>query len=154
MGAAILTPLDTALADVTALGFDTVPFIYFIERHPAFVTMMREIFRRVHGGAILGYTSTITLTELLTKPYHEGNTTLARRYYALITRSRNLTLVPIDAPIADAAAELRARYSLRTPDALQIAAAITAGCDTFLTNDHALQRVADIRVLVLDTLAM
>ena len=36
------------------------------------------------------------------------------------------------------AADLRAQYGLRTPDVLQIAAAKTANCQVFLTNDKAL----------------
>ncbi len=54
--------------------------------------------------------------------------------------------------IADTAAELRARFRLRTPDALQLATAIETGCGAFLTNDHASRRVTDIRVLILDDL--
>ncbi|HEX8180785.1 MAG TPA: hypothetical protein VF525_14645 [Pyrinomonadaceae bacterium] len=38
------------------------------------------------------------------------------------------------------------------PDALQIATALQAGCEAFLTNDAARQRVTDLRVLVLDQL--
>jgi len=48
--------------------------------------------------------------------------------------------------------DLRARYSLRTPDALQLAAALSVGCEAFLTNDHDLERVTDLRVRVLDNL--
>ncbi|MBK9715381.1 MAG: PIN domain-containing protein [Kouleothrix sp.] len=61
---------------------------------------------------------------------------------------------PIDAVVADQAAELRASYGLRTPDALQIAAALAAGCTAFLTNDARLQRVTELRVLVLDELEL
>jgi hypothetical protein len=32
-----MTRLDEALAGVTTLGFDTSPFIYFIERHPTYI---------------------------------------------------------------------------------------------------------------------
>lgn len=44
--------------------------------------------------------------------------------------------------------------TLRTPDALQIAAALVAGCEAFLTNDAGLKRVTELRVLVLDELEM
>ncbi|MCC5664290.1 hypothetical protein LC653_10260 [Nostoc sp. CHAB 5784] len=40
------------------------------------------------------------------------------------------------------------RYNLQLPDALQVAAAIIAGCEAFLTNDAALKRVTELRVLV------
>jgi predicted nucleic acid-binding protein len=147
-----LIRLDDALANVTALGFDTAPFIYFVERHPAYVALMRDVFGRVDAGRISGYSSVITLTEVLTRPRQEGNTTIATAYRSLLLGSRNFTLLSINPTIADAAAELRARYGLHTPDALQIAASISAGCQAFLTNDAALRRVTEVRVLLLDEL--
>lgn len=53
---------------------------------------------------------------------------------------------------AERAAELRAHYNLTLTDAFQIAAALTAGCDAFPTNDAALKRVTELTVLVLDEL--
>jgi predicted nucleic acid-binding protein len=50
------------------------------------------------------------------------------------------------------AAELRAKYNLRTADALQVASALSVNCDTFLTNDKQLNRLTELRVLVLDDL--
>ncbi|MDQ2787177.1 MAG: PIN domain-containing protein [Chloroflexota bacterium] len=154
MGSSALTTLDTALAGVAALGFDTVPFIYLIERHPHHFGLVRAVFRRMTDGSFPGYTSIIALTELLTKPYREHDTVIANRYRILLARSRNLTLLPLDTQAAEVAASLRARHNLRTPDALQIAAAIAAGCDAFLTNDHALRRVTEIPVLLLDDLTL
>jgi predicted nucleic acid-binding protein len=61
-------------------------------------------------------------------------------------------LVPIDIEVAELAADLRARYNLRTPNALQVAAAIVRRCEVFLTNDARLKRVAEIRVLTLEEL--
>jgi predicted nucleic acid-binding protein len=45
---------------------------------------------------------------------------------------------------------LRARHRLRTPNALQIAAALSVGCRAFLTNDASLGRMNELRVLGLD----
>jgi predicted nucleic acid-binding protein len=39
-------------------------------------------------------------------------------------------------------------------DALQIAVALEAGCEAFLTNDRTLKRVTELRVLVLDELEL
>jgi predicted nucleic acid-binding protein len=46
------------------------------------------------------------------------------------------------------------RYNLQLPDALQIATAISSGCDAFLTNDAALQRVIELRILVVSELEL
>lgn len=149
-----MTRLDDALVGVQRLGLDTAPFIYFVERKPAYVTLVREVVRRISTGALLGHTSVITLTEVLVQPLRFGNTMLAQRYRRFLSRSRNLSLEVITAGAAEQAADLRARYGLRTPDALQIAVALGAGCTAFLTNDAQLQRVAEIRVLVLDELEL
>ena len=144
--------LDEVLAGVTRLGFDTSPLIYFVERHPAYVDIMREVLHRVDTGAVTGYSSVVTLTEVLTQPKRVGNLTVENEYRDLLLHSRNFELVSISASIAEQAADLRARYRLRTPDALQITAALTTGCQAFLTNDPPMKRVTELRVLVLDDL--
>jgi predicted nucleic acid-binding protein len=65
--------------------------------------------------------------------------------------SVNTRYVRVDA-VAEKAAEVRARYNLKLTDSLQIAAAIAAGCDDFLTNDSALKRVSGITILALGDL--
>jgi predicted nucleic acid-binding protein len=52
--------------------------------------------------------------------------------------------------VADQAANLRARHNLTLADALQVAVALSSGCDAFLTNDAALKRVEGLNVIVLD----
>ena len=149
-----MTRLDMALAGVSIIGIDTSPFIYYIERHPDHVAVLHEIIRRVDEGLVSAVTSTITLTEVLTRPKQVGDTRLEEDYRALLSTSRNLSLVPIDAPVADEAATLRARHGLRTPDALQVAATLVCGCDAFLTNDRGLSGVTELRVLLLDDLEL
>jgi predicted nucleic acid-binding protein len=56
------------------------------------------------------------------------------------------------APVSQKAALIRVRYGLKLPDALQVATALVAGCDAFLTNDVVLQRVTELRILVLSAL--
>lgn len=146
--------LDVALANITNLGLDTSPFIYFIERNQTYMAVMREIFRRIDAGVFEGSSSVITMTELLVQPRKNQNLALEREYRDLLVHGRNFTLISIDPQIAESAADLRARYNLRTPDALQVAAALQAGCEAFLTNDKGLQRVTELRVLVLDELKL
>lgn len=149
-----MTKLDAALTGVTRLGFDTSPFIYFVERNPAYVHLMREIFRRVDVGTLSGYSSMITLAEVLTQPLRFANIGLANTYRNFLTAGRNFELQPIDVPVAEKAADLRARYALKTPDALQVATALQTGCEAFLTNDLTFQRIVELRVLILDDLEL
>ena len=55
----------------------------------------------------------------------------------------------MDAATAEMAAQLRATYGLRTPDALHLGSAITSGCQVFLTNDADFKRVTEVRVVLL-----
>lgn len=81
--------------------------------------------------AIEGYSSVITLIEVLTKPKQLGDAVIEREYTDLLVHGRHFTLLPVDGALAERAAELRARYGLRTPDAIQAAAALAAGCQAF-----------------------
>lgn len=144
--------IEDALAGVTRLGFDTPAIIYLIERHPVYYPRVRPCFTRMSAGTVSGVTSVVTLVEVLTLPLARGKRELARRYRGVLVRNRHLQLVHIDAAIAERAAALRVRYRLRTPDALQLAAALAHGCEAFVTNDRDLARVTDLRMLILDDL--
>ena len=96
----------------------------------------------------------VSLTKVLTLPMRLGNRVVEAEYRDLLLYGRNFSLLSIDAIIAENAADLRARYQIRTPDALQVATALSARCDAFLTNDIALRRVRDLRILVLDELEL
>jgi predicted nucleic acid-binding protein len=149
-----MTKLDDALAGVTRLGFDTAPIIYFVEAHPTYDALVTEIFQRVDDGTLTGVTSVISLCEVLIHPLRRGDAHLEQEYHNLLVGAANFQTLLINVDIAERAADLRARYNLRTPDALQIAAALDAGCQAFLTNDAALKRVTELQVLVLDELEL
>jgi len=58
--------------------------------------------------------------------------------------------MPLTLSIADRAAQLRAEYRLRTPDAIQVATVIAGEATGLVTNDFGMRRVEGIEVLVLD----
>lgn len=140
------------LADVNRLFLDTAPFIYFVEKHSTYLDRCREIFQRINAGEIIGVSSVITLTEVLPVPIRDGDNQIEKAYRNILLNSRNFSLIVIGNSVAERAARLRARYRLRTSDALQIASALIAGCDAFLTNDRGLVRVTDLKILVIDDL--
>jgi predicted nucleic acid-binding protein len=153
MGASSVT-VTAALAGVSSIAVDTAPFIYFIERHPAHVDVLRSIFAAVSTGPVAAVSSVITLVEVLTRPRQTGDTALELAYRNLLLHSRNFIIRDVDVATAVHAADLRAKYRLRTPDALQIATALVGGCDAFLTNDLAMRGVSEIRVLMLRDLTV
>jgi predicted nucleic acid-binding protein len=146
--------IDEALTGVIALGVETAPFIYFVERHAAYIERMRAVFERADRGDLQIITSVITLLEVLAVPTVEGRQDVQNAYRHMLMNTPQVAAVPVNAAIAEQAALIRATYRLRTPDALHIATAIVAGCDAFLTNDMAFKRVKDIPVLLLDELEL
>ncbi|MCX6032237.1 MAG: PIN domain-containing protein [Chloroflexi bacterium] len=146
--------LSTELRGVTKLGLDTSPIIYFVEANPVYDALVTEVFKRVRDNKLTGVTSVITLTEVLVQPLRRGAHALQEEYRKLLLQSANFDVRPIDVAVAKRAADLRARYNLRTPDALQIAVARSAGCQAILCNDGQMERVTELRVLVLDQLTL
>ena len=134
---------------VGSVAVDTAIFIYFIEENPRFLPEILPLFKQADQGKRELITSALTLFEVLVVPYRAGNRRLAERYEALLTRSRGIRLVDLSHDQLRAAAQLRAATGIKTPDALQLVAAIGGGCATFLTNDRRLPPVPGLRILEL-----
>jgi len=144
--------LAEALRNVTRLFLDTAPVIYYVERHPRYAPLVDEIFGRIDDGLLPAVTSPVTLAECLVVPCRLGDVKVQQDFVDLVVRGKGVTFLPIGDAIARRAAELRARYNLRLTDAFQVAAALAAGCDAFLTNDDGLKRVKELTILVLSEL--
>jgi predicted nucleic acid-binding protein len=129
---------------------DTAPVIYFIENHVKYRNVIRPVFTEIASGNIQAITSTITLLEVLVHPLRTGDETLAEKYRDILLSSEGLTTFEIFHEVSEMASRLRAKYSIRTPDAIQIAVGILYHATKFLTNDPILKKVSDIKVLVLD----
>lgn len=143
-----MSSLAESLAGVTRLALDTAPLIYLVERHPQFCEPVREVVELVEKGRLRLVTSTVTLTEVLVQPFRHAQPKLADAYRDILTNSPNVEILSIDPTIAEAAARLRALHGLKTPDAIQVAAAIEGRCQALLTNDPAMKRVPDLQVLL------
>lgn len=107
---------------------------------------------RFESGQSTGVTSVIALGEVLVQPILRGDSGLQLAYRDLLLHSENVRTLSLDPVSAERAAELRAGYRMRMPDALQTAVAFESGCEAFVTNDKALRQVTELRVLVLDDL--
>jgi predicted nucleic acid-binding protein len=131
------------------VALDTPAFVCWIEESPAYLEAIAPVFRAADGGDVEIVSSALTLLEVLVVPYRAGDLALADRYEALLTRSRGVRLIDVDAAQLRGAAQIRAVHGLRTPDALQLAAALAARCPVFVTNDRRLPAIPGIRILQL-----
>lgn len=131
------------------IGVDTAVFIYFIQEHRDYLPLIEPIFKQADEGARGLVTSALTLLEVLVVPYRAGDRSLADRYEALLTRSRCIRMIDVGRDQLRMAAQLRGATGVKTPDALQLVAALSAGCKTFLTNDRHLPGIPGLKVLQL-----
>lgn len=90
----------------------------------------------VHAEAEFAISPLVRL-ECLVRPLRDADVVLLRRYESMFTQT---TALPMDDPVFDDAAHLRARYGLRTPDALHLSCAKRHGCTALWTNDARLAR--------------
>jgi predicted nucleic acid-binding protein len=133
------------------VGLDTAPLIYFIEENPAYIETVKLFFEAMDRGDFWVVTSTVTLLEVLVHPLRLNNIELATEYREILLNSKLMTLEVSNA-IAEQAAQLRAAHNIRTPDAIQISAALDAGATHFLTNDIKLPQIPSIQILSIDAL--
>ncbi len=134
------------------IGLDTNIFIYFLEDHPRYGSWCASLFELIERGHTSAVTSTVTLLELLVQPYREKKEDLAQKIFALVGTYPKLDWAPVTLELADQAAELRARYRLSTPDAIQLATAIGDKAARFYGNDRGLRRVKEMECLIVDDL--
>jgi predicted nucleic acid-binding protein len=133
---------------------DTCIFIYWIEGPAPFDTRVRSHLATLQAAGHTFAISEFSRLECLVKPLGTGDGALLLDYERMFLAS-NVTFVPLDAPVCERAANIRGvhtyvsgkRYSFQ--DSLHLAAAVQAGCLSFLTNDHRLVGFPDITVEVL-----
>ncbi|MBW2099986.1 MAG: PIN domain-containing protein [Deltaproteobacteria bacterium] len=132
------------------ISINTAPFIYFIEKNPDYINLVKPIFSEIENEEIDAVTSTITLLEVLVLPLKLKREILAEQYRDILLYTDGLFTYEISHDISEMAAKLRVKYNIRTPDAIQIATGIIHNADAFITNDISLKKVDDIKVFALD----
>jgi uncharacterized protein len=116
---------------------DACLVIYLIERHARWGGRVEEAIAdaaQSHFGA-----SPLVKLECLVGPIRRGDPVLYRAYADLFDR---LATLAMPEAVFLQAAELRARFSLRTPDALHLSCAQHHRCDALWTNDDRLAQVS------------
>jgi predicted nucleic acid-binding protein len=141
----------TSLIEGKLVAFDSAPLIYYLEKHPRYLPLSRELFGAMASQLTVGLTSVLTLLEVLVVPLRAGAESLANDYRRMLNHTRGLTLYPVDHAVSERAAKMRADNPwLRTPDALQIATALEHGAQLIVTNDNRWKRLREIPVVVFD----
>jgi predicted nucleic acid-binding protein len=130
---------------------DANPIIYTVEKHPVLSPLLQPLWQAARARTIEVVSSDLALMETLVGPIKNGDSALQATYERALLGT-DLRLLPITQFILRESARLRATTKLKTPDAVHLATAQTAGCALFVTNDAGFRSAATIPVVILDDL--
>ena len=114
---------------------DSCLVIYLVERHVRWGERVAHALARASGADFA--ISPLVKCECLVGPIKRGDLVLRQGYTELFGEFVSLGMPE---PVYVQAAELRARFGLKTPDALHLACAQHHRCDELWTNDERLSR--------------
>lgn len=134
------------------VGLDTSLLIYHLEDIEPYADLTEVTFSAIAEGLTRAVLSMISVTELFVQPFARGEEDRITIFEQFILSLPNTDLIPPTYTIAKEAARLRAKYAIRTPDALLISTALIEKAEAFLTNDSRLRslKAEGVSILVLD----
>ena len=103
-------------------------------------TYSLQILDAVEDGLIQGIISIISIAELCTGYYSQGDMKDKEELLAHLISNKDFVIVDLDLEIADAAAKIRADTGLRLPDTIIIAAGLAKGAQYLVTYDKELKK--------------
>lgn len=125
---------------------DTSLFIYFFEQNPKFYKQAEIYFRKLEKGSVLGITTILTLTEILS---YKNLVVPENKVIIEFFDIPNLTVIEVNKPIAIEAARIRREYKFKLADSIQLATADVAKAKAFITNDNRLKSYKGLKVILL-----
>jgi predicted nucleic acid-binding protein len=133
------------------IALATSIFIYYLEDSPRYLNSAKEAFDWIGESGHTTITSTVSMAELLVKPYRDPPAQADAIYGTFASHPRIGWIAP-DLLIAQTAAEIRAAHELKIPDALQTATAVRAGATGLIANDAVFRSVPAFETLLFDEL--
>lgn len=121
---------------------DAMVVIYLVEQRATFAPRA-EAWLAANPCDLVS--SDLIRSETLVLPTRNGNRALIAEFedYFQFTVAE---WAPIGRAVYDRVIDIRARHGFKTPDAINLATAVEAGCDAFLTNEPKLAVYTGIRV--------
>lgn len=144
-----MAALASALAGHRLIALDTSVWIYHFEGSAAYGRPADSVLEAVSEGRIAAVASELVLLELLVAPLKKGAQDVADEIEMTLLHFPHLQLAPVTRSVLVRAAEIRATYGLRAPDAIMVATAVDSGSTLAVTNDDAWKRVKEVEVLLL-----
>ena len=138
------------MTDNLRVFIDTAPFIYFFEANEDFCAIARDMFFDFINNNVDMITSYISEVEMKVLPKRNKQTRKIINMDNFIDEF-SIIKMTLYKKAYDIALEIRANYPyIKLIDAFQLAIAIDADCDYFITNDKELKKYKDINVVMID----
>ncbi|CDI06500.1 type II toxin-antitoxin system VapC family toxin [Candidatus Nitrosotenuis uzonensis] len=109
------------------------------ELHSAYSSQLLDM---IEDGLMHGIISTVSIAELCTGYYSQGDVKGKEEFLAHLISNKNFEIIDLSTKIADTAAKIRSETGLRLPDAIIIATGLTRDTQYFVTNDKALDKAS------------
>jgi predicted nucleic acid-binding protein len=137
------------MESIMKLFLDACSIIYLLESHQQQGQETRLLITQALQNKTQLIVSRLSLLECRVLPLKEKNTSLLESYNRFF-QLPSVQIIELTADVINIATDIRANYSqsLRTPDALQLACALSANADQFLTGDKKLSFIQEIDVIV------
>ena len=126
--------------------FDSCIVIYLIEGEVKLRSSVAE--KMAEQSQVSLNISDLTRLECRVWPIQNSDDELLLLYDSFFALPE-VSTVGINRDVFDLATELRALHSIKTPDAIHLAAALISGCDEFWTNDKRLAKAATDRIKII-----
>jgi len=130
--------IERFLKDCRSIFLDSMIFIYFFEGREERQRDLTYLFDSIEQGKMNASTSSLTISEVLVKPYKTQALSLIDEYLRFFNEFPHLRVLPLSQEIAIETARIRAQSNLKTPDAIQLASALIDRSDGFITSDKQL----------------
>jgi len=146
-------PLFDRLTDATLVHVDARVLALHLIGESRFLPLTRRLVAAIRDGEVRAQTSVMTLYQLLAEVYRRGERERAREVARSLMVHEGLQLVPATDEIAVQAAQVRAQLGGRPERAIQIATALVAGADVYVTEGSGLRRIVGMTVANLEDYA-
>lgn len=135
------------LSQINKIGLDVNIILYYLHQDKSFGKQSLKLLTATETKTKI--ISALVYTEAFVYVFEDDDESLVKKQLKALESIPKLQIIVPTKQICLTAAQLRAAYKLKTPDAIHLATAIDSGCDAFITNDSNLKKVQEITVLTL-----
>lgn len=135
------------LSQANKIGLDVNIILYYLHQDKSFGDQSLKLLTATKTKTKI--ISALVYAEAFVYVFENNDESLVKKQLKALESIPKLQIIASTKQICLTAAQLRAAYKLKTPDAIHIATAIDFGCDVFITNDDRLKKVAEIKILTL-----